>query len=66
MSHISANPHAVLRTPSLISRETAGLADGTAAAANNYYKVSLQLKGHGLLISGRAGSVPGAGLARNL
>ncbi|WP_441441887.1 helix-turn-helix domain-containing protein [Brevibacterium aurantiacum] len=64
MSHISANPHAVLRTPSLISRETAGLADGTAAAANNYYKVSLQLKGHGLLIQdGREVSLAPGSLA---
>lgn len=39
MSHISACPHAVLRTPALIGR-----------GAHEFYKVSLQLSGHGLLI----------------
>lgn len=39
MSHIAADPHAVLRTPELIGR-----------GDRDYYKVSLQLSGHGLLI----------------
>lgn len=39
MSLINAGPHAVLRTPELIS-----------GAATNYFKVSYQLEGHGLLI----------------
>lgn len=44
MSQINANPHAVLRTPELISR------DGAMPCPVNYYKVSMQLKGHGLLV----------------
>ncbi len=39
MSHICANPHAVLRTPRLI-----------AGGGEDYYKVSLQVSGHGLLV----------------
>ena len=39
MSHIAADPHAVLRTPELIGR-----------GSDDYFKVSLQLSGHGLLI----------------
>lgn len=56
MSHIRANPHAVLRTPELISADAARSvsvgksADTVGASVRNYYKVSLQLKGHGLLI----------------
>ena len=48
MSHIIANPHAVLRTPNLIAADAGSGSHGVAAS--NYYKVSLQLKGHGLLI----------------
>ena len=47
MSQINADPHAVLRTPELIARarsESHGCPAGT-----NYFKVSLQLDGHGLL-----------------
>ncbi|WP_181274471.1 helix-turn-helix domain-containing protein [Brevibacterium oceani] len=44
MSHIRADPHAVLRTPGLISRSDA------VHAGDDYFKVSLQLEGHGLLI----------------
>ncbi|GAA1869351.1 helix-turn-helix domain-containing protein [Brevibacterium marinum] len=54
MSHIGANPHAVLRTPDLIRADT----------ASSYYKVSLQLKGHGLLIQdGREVSLAPGSLA---
>jgi AraC-like DNA-binding protein len=54
MSHISANPHAVLRTPDLIRADT----------ASSYYKVSLQLRGHGLLIQdGREVSLAPGSLA---
>lgn len=65
MSHISADSHAVLRTPDLISadanRATAG---GPERTAMNYYKVSLQLKGHGLLIQdGREVSLAPGSLA---
>lgn len=74
MSHISANPHAVLRTPSLISADTdtdtdIGTGTGTGAGAQraggaNYYKVSLQLKGHGLLVQdGREVSLAPGSLA---
>lgn len=48
MSQINANPHAVLRTPELIARARSQ-AHG-CAAGTNYFKVSLQLDGHGLLI----------------
>lgn len=47
MSRITANPHAVLRTPRLISQAAAGHG---CAADTNYFKVSLQLDGHGLLV----------------
>ncbi|MDN6605774.1 helix-turn-helix domain-containing protein [Brevibacterium sp.] len=64
MSHISANPHAVLRTPSLISADTMKSADSAVAQAMNYYKVSLQLKGHGLLVQdGREVSLAPGSLA---
>ena len=46
MSQINADPHAVLRTPGLISRTRSDGHGGTA----NCFKVSLQLDGHGLLI----------------
>src|SRR5699024_9099004 len=46
MSQINADPHAVLRTPGLISRTRSDEHGATA----NYFKVSLQLDGHGLLI----------------
>ncbi|WP_413336515.1 helix-turn-helix domain-containing protein [Brevibacterium sp. GP-SGM9] len=62
MSHITANPHAVLRTPELISAGVGGT-DGKAPP-QNYYKVSLQLKGHGLLIQdGREVSLAPGSLA---
>lgn len=48
MSQVNANPHAVLRTPELIARARSQ-AHGRAAGTN-YFKVSLQLDGHGLLI----------------
>ena len=50
MSHINANPHAVLRTPELISADAEPASAGQTPQTNNYYKVSLQLKGHGLLV----------------
>ncbi|WP_193096353.1 helix-turn-helix domain-containing protein [Brevibacterium sp. FME17] len=66
MSYISANPHAVLRTPSLISADT-GTGAGTGgqgAGRSSYYKVSLQLKGHGLLVQdGREVSLAPGSLA---
>ena len=49
MSHINANPHAVLRTPKLISGDAEGAGD-PASCPSSYYKVSLQVGGHGLLI----------------
>ncbi|WP_350270554.1 helix-turn-helix domain-containing protein [Brevibacterium sp. CBA3109] len=62
MSHISANPHAVLRTPNLIARDAK--AHGSALSPSSYYKVSLQLKGHGLLIQdGREVSLAPGSLA---
>lgn len=62
MSHVSANPHAVLRTPSLISADTGSGSQGSGGS--NYYKVSLQLKGHGLLIQdGREVSLAPGSLA---
>lgn len=65
MSHLSANPHAVLRTPELISADSLSSAVGSrAGASTNYYKVSLQLKGHGLLIQdGREVSLAPGSLA---
>lgn len=48
MSRINADPHAVLRTPRLISQ--AATAGHDCAAGANYFKVSLQLDGHGLLV----------------
>lgn len=48
MSYINANPHAVLRTPGLISQGAS--AQDTAGPTSSYYKVSLQLQGYGLLI----------------
>ncbi|GAA1538222.1 MULTISPECIES: helix-turn-helix domain-containing protein [Brevibacterium] len=65
MSHISANPHAVLRTSELISADSLSSAAGARAdASTNYYKVSLQLKGHGMLIQdGREVSLAPGSLA---
>ncbi|WP_198398103.1 helix-turn-helix domain-containing protein [Brevibacterium antiquum] len=64
MSHISANPHAVLRTPNLIARGTDTDSNGSAPSPDSYYKVSLQLKGHGLLIQdGREVSLAPGSLA---
>ena len=48
MSQINANPHAVLRTPDLIARS--GSEAHCCTVGTNYFKVSLQLDGHGLLI----------------
>lgn len=62
MSHISANPHAVLRTPGLIARDAD--ARGSVPSPSSYYKVSLQLQGHGLLIQdGREVSLAPGSLA---
>lgn len=62
MSHIRANSHAVLRTSDLIARDTTTQSIG--AGPSNYYKVSLQLKGHGLLIQdGREVSLAPGSLA---
>lgn len=64
MSRINANSHAVLRTPALIARDAAEPGDGGVAGSSNYYKVSLQLKGHGLLIQdGREMSLAPGSLA---
>ncbi|WP_186293034.1 helix-turn-helix domain-containing protein [Brevibacterium aurantiacum] len=71
MSHISANPHAVLRTPELIGADSLSNATGPSDAgglkvgsSTNYYKVSLQLNGHGLLIQdGREVSLAPGSLA---